>query len=203
MSFSKIHLSEEEIGLVQNAGLLLTKNNIIDKVYTLFGEIAARQTDYSTNHPDVLPREVMAIPPKISKGEKYKGLPYVMLDYPRLFTRDDVFAIRTFFWWGHFFSVTLHLKGRYLQQYIPILENKLNVLSKAGFQLSITGDEWEHDPVAGNFISLSPDLHANIPARLTEGSFYKLCCVVPFSKWNELTEVLSGLQKDIFAAITD
>ena len=54
--------------------------------------------------------------PKISKGENYRGLPYVMLDYPRLFGREEVLAIRTFFWWGHGFSVTLHLKGGYRER---------------------------------------------------------------------------------------
>ncbi len=35
-----------------------------------------------------------------------------MLDYPRAFGRDSIFACRTFFWWGRFFSLTLHLAGR-------------------------------------------------------------------------------------------
>ena len=60
---------------------------------------------------------------KISKGENM-GLPWVMLDYPRLFGQEDVLAIRTMFWWGHCFSVTLHLKGRYYGAYLPLLRER-------------------------------------------------------------------------------
>ena len=61
------------------------------------------------------------VEPKISKGEKYKGLPWVMLDYPRIFGKEDIMAIGTRFWWGHYFSVTLHLKGGYLRTYLPVI----------------------------------------------------------------------------------
>ena len=44
--------------------------------------------------PDFLPAEMLFHSPKISKGENYKGLPYVMLDYPRCFGKTDIFAIR-------------------------------------------------------------------------------------------------------------
>ena len=49
--------------------------------------------------------------PKIAKGENYLQLPYVLLDYPRCFDKENIFAIRTMFWWGNFFSITLHLSG--------------------------------------------------------------------------------------------
>ena len=42
MSPAKIQLSVEELQLVQNAQWLLTKNIIIEKVYTLFGEQIGR-----------------------------------------------------------------------------------------------------------------------------------------------------------------
>src|SRR5262245_51174126 len=113
MNRAKIQLSADELSLVQNAAWLLTKNNIIDKVFELFGEVATGAGELLKEAADWLPKETFVQSPKISKGEKYLGLPYVMLDYPRMFSREDVFAIRTFFWWGNFFSVTLHIKGKY------------------------------------------------------------------------------------------
>src|SRR6187549_876336 len=103
----KLVLSEEELRIVSDPGIILTKNAIITKVYDLFGILAGEQIQFQ------YPGEAGAIPPKISRGENYKGLPYVVLDYPRLFTSEHVFAIRTHFWWGNYFSVTLHLKGQF------------------------------------------------------------------------------------------
>ena len=126
---TKIHLSADELQLVQNAQLLLTKNTIIEKVYALFGELASELQQSSIYATRNLPAELLTLGPKISRGEKYKGLPYVMLDYPRCFGKEDIFAVRTFFWWGNFFSVTLHLKGKYQQLFIPYLQKQTALLA--------------------------------------------------------------------------
>lgn len=202
MSIAKIHLSAEELQLVQNAQLLLTKNSIIEKVYALFGELAEEQVALFNAAPALLPTELLQLSPKIARGEKYKGLPYVMLDYPRCFSTTDIFAIRTFFWWGNFFSVTLHLKGKYIQQFVPLLQKNQALLRDAGFQLSISGDEWEHDINTGYFSPL-PVLSTPVNAlEITSAAFYKLGCAVPFSKWNDVRGILSGLHELIFRAIT-
>ena len=93
-NFAKVQLSAEEMRLVRDAAWILTKNSVMGKVVAMFGELSGGWKE-----------------PKISKGENYKGLPWVMLDYPRVFGKEDVYAIRTFFLWGHAFSITLHLKG--------------------------------------------------------------------------------------------
>ncbi|HEY6435626.1 MAG TPA: hypothetical protein VIY47_03485 [Ignavibacteriaceae bacterium] len=201
MNTSKIHLSPEELQLVQNAQLLLTKNNIIEKVYALFGELASalqQSSIYTTNY---LPAELLTLGPKISRGEKYKGLPYVMLDYPRCFGKEDIFAVRSFFWWGNFFSVTLHLKGKYQQLYIPYLQKQSALLAANDFQVCFTGEEWEHDLSDGNYIPLSiiSDTYSEID--LTDKPFYKITSRVELHQWNEMNERLLGLQQVIANAI--
>ncbi len=201
MNSSKIHLSPEELQLVQNAQLLLTKNTIIEKVYALFGELASalqQSSIYSTNN---LPAELFTLGPKISRGEKYKGLPYVMLDYPRCFGKEDIFAVRTFFWWGNFFSVTLHLKGKYQQLFIPYLQNQTALLAANNFQLCFTGEEWEHDLSEGNYIPLLINSGTISEMNLVDKPFYKLTSRVELHQWNEMNERLLGLQRVIGQAI--
>ncbi|HEY6901247.1 MAG TPA: hypothetical protein VI233_11410, partial [Puia sp.] len=127
MNVAKLQLSSEETRLVMDSGVILTKNSIIKKTVGLFAGLADEyRTAWAPGHAGEAGEAgvpgAQGASPKISKGENYKGLPYVMLDYPRLFGREDVLAIRTFFWWGHGFSVTLHLKGEYRQQYLPVLK---------------------------------------------------------------------------------
>ena len=83
--------------MVRNSQWLLTKNIIMQKAYLLFGEAAAGlqallAEDSAHASTYILPS------PKIAKGENYLGLPYVILDYPRIFGKEDVFAFRTMFW---------------------------------------------------------------------------------------------------------
>ncbi len=78
---ANVKLSKDELELVTNAELILTKNRIIQKVYELFGELSIAYRELSKD----LDEDLLHIPPKISKGENYLGLPWVMLDYPRNF----------------------------------------------------------------------------------------------------------------------
>ncbi len=201
MNSAKIQLSAEELQLVQNAQWLLTKNIIIEKVYTLFGELSAENSQWIQEQPAFLPGEILLLSPKISRGEKYKGLPYVMLDYPRSFGKEDVFAIRTFFWWGNFFSITLHLKGKYQRIYLPSIQKHWPLLSADLFQLSITGDEWEHDLNGGNFSPIRNHITDSQALELTSAAYIKLSCPVALSRWNDAKEILSRLHEVIFQAI--
>jgi hypothetical protein len=132
---AKVQFSAEEMRLVSDPAWILTKNSIIRKVVEVFGELSGEWRGMLVWDGD----------PKISRGEQYKGLPWVMLDYPRVFGKEDVLAVRTMFWWGHYFSVTLHLKGSYLRSYLPVILSNRGLLEAAGFWPGTSEDEWEHD----------------------------------------------------------
>lgn len=173
MQQAKLGLSEEERRLVTDPGLILTKNAIIAKVYDLFGGLAARQQSLP------LPEDARIAMPKISRGENYHGLPYVMLDYPRLFTSEHVLAIRTHFWWGHYFSVTLHLKGRYREKYAGRCLDAFMELSGNGYMLACTDDEWEHrvsEPWYLPLARMSPEVFREHMDRLP---FLKIARTMP------------------------
>ena len=108
MDTPKIRLSKEEEALINRTDWILTKNHILQKVKQLFSNLQSRQHLILQGMLSLQP-EIVNSSPKISKGENYKGLPWLVLDYPRLFEKESFFAIRTLFWWGNFFSTTLHL----------------------------------------------------------------------------------------------
>jgi hypothetical protein len=132
---AKLQFSAEEMRLVSDPAWILTKNSVVRKVVGMFGELSGEWRE-------ILPWDC---DPRISKGEQYKGLPWVMLDYPRVFGKEDIFAIRTLFWWGHYFSVTLHLKGEYLRTYLPVILERRVELEAAGYWPGVSDDEWEDD----------------------------------------------------------
>ena len=125
---------------------------------------------------------------KISRGENYRGLPWVILDYPRIFGREDVLAIRTMFWWGHPFSVTLHLKGRYQALYVPVIERRSARLAEAGFQAGIGADEWRHEHAPDNYAPLAEVGHGGM-----DRPFVKLSAAVGLDRWAEAPELLTAL----------
>jgi len=109
MNQAKIRLSSTEIELIKNADWILTKNAIIEKIVQFFSSLQEEQKNELQLYKNKLPSRFFTASPKVSKGENYSGLPYVVLDYPRFFDESGFGAIRTMFWWGNFFSITLHM----------------------------------------------------------------------------------------------
>ena len=180
----KLVLSEEELRIVSDPGIILTKNAIITKVYDLFGILAGEQIQFQ------YPGEAGAIPPKISRGENYKGLPYVVLDYPRLFTSEHVFAIRTHFWWGNYFSVTLHLKGQFQQTYYDKLSANFEALAESGHLICLATDEWEHELREPYFINLRSMGFEKYQQALVSMPFLKIAKPFPLYEWSSMVDLL-------------
>lgn len=190
---AKIRLSEEEIQLVSNSEWILTKNRILEKIKGLLLEVLNQQQDFLLKNPGPLPASLSHTPPKISRGENYRGLPWLVLDHPRHFSKPDVFAIRTLFWWGQFFSVTLHLSGTYKQQMVDTLVERAGLLAAAGCFYCINEDEWEHHLEPDNYIPLRDTDPQERATLLRSKHFLKLCLVIPLSEWEKV-------QQHLFAA---
>jgi hypothetical protein len=182
-------------------GWILTKNSIMGKVVALMaGLSAAYRPLWEKSFDDVgggLPAEgdrvVHPTPdPKIAKGENYKGLPYVMLDYPRIFGREDVLAIRTMFWWGHAFNVTLHLKGQYKNLFLPVIRERWAALAAAGFHVGVSEDEWRHEHMPGNYLLVGEEA-GELERALTAQPFLKLSARCGLDRWEEAPAVLGEL----------
>jgi hypothetical protein len=151
MAEAKLTLSEEELALASDASLMLLKNSVIEKVNQLFGRLSVAQPEVISP----LQRELEAaleVPAKISRGESYRALPYLVLDYPRYFRPHDVMAIRTMFWWGNFFSVTLHLKGNYREHFSERILSRRQRIGELGFFACIAPEEWEHHFGEDNYL---------------------------------------------------
>lgn len=189
------------MALVQNGQLLLTKNAIMDKAVEVMGGLHGQLKGLLEQQNLVLPAEALASSGKISKGEKYEGLPWVMLDYPRVFGKEDVFAVRTMFWWGHFFSITLHLSGRYKKMYQPALLKNRMLLQECNFYLCVSEDEWRHDFASTNYVSLDQLDDQAVTDILSVTDFCKLSVRIPLQMWNLCMTMTDTLYRAIFDSL--
>ena len=175
---ANVKLSKNELTLVCDESVILTKNNIIQKVYELFGMLSETFKERLTAPHHLPDAAILLQSPKIYRGEQYNGLPYVMLDYPRSFSRTDAFAVRCFFWWGNFFSITLHLQGKYVPLYVDAVmqDNK----EKAQWFYCINEDKWQHHFEPSNYIPLAD-------ADIKQGAtFMKIAKKIPLQQWDDV-----------------
>ncbi len=184
--------------LVLDPGWILTKNSVMGKVVGLLAGLSEEyrgvwaETGRTVIHPGS---------PKISRGENYRGLPWAILDYPRVFSRDEVLAIRTMFWWGHAFSVTLHLKGSYKELFLPVIRRRRAELAGAGFHIAVGEDEWRHELVPENYQPLQEagesgavsDPLLGIGDAGAPRPFLKLSAAVGLDRWGVAQGELLGL----------
>lgn len=149
---ANLEFSKKEYDLIINSDFILTKNRIVKKIYTLYGELAEGYKSLLQEYSACLPAEIFLITPKIYRGEQYKNLPYVMMDYPRYFSKANAFAIRSFFWWGNYFSITLQLSGEYLEKYADNIADFINDKRNKDWYFGVHESEWEHHFEKDNYI---------------------------------------------------
>jgi hypothetical protein len=201
MNAAKIQFSQEEMDLLISPGWLLTKNRIIEKLYGFFGEQSKKLQALFAASANQLPEEILLLPPKIAKGEQYQGLPYIMLDYPRCFGKEDICAIRIFFWWGHFLSVTLHLKGAYSKRYRSAIMESLPKLAALGFRIAVGEEEWRHDLDTDYSIPLAACSEEMLARVIDEKAFCKLSAAVALEDWHNWDLSLAPLYQALYAIL--
>lgn len=190
MNAAKIRLSPEERELVMNAGWILTKNNILQKINRQLGELQLAQQEYLQNFSQSLPAAIMNSSPKISKGENYKGLPYLILDYPKYFDQSAVFAIRTMFWWGNFFSTTLHLAGTFKEEFQEKIIAAFPLWQENGFCCCVHQEQWEHHFEPENYKPVAELSTIEFGNQIRNKSFCKIAKKNPLDNWDELPGLL-------------
>jgi hypothetical protein len=198
MGQTKVTLSPKELELVNNAGWILTKNAVIQKVYLLFGQLSEVYRASLDANSILTPEDTGTRSPKISKGEQYEGLPWVMLDYPRHFSGDDAFGIRSFFWWGNFCSITLQLSGRPKEKFAGAVQRYLQTSRGNDWYIGTGADPWKHHFRKDNYQ----------PAREWKGGsiqdlpFIKLAKKVSLQDWDELDNFFEQNYREILEMLT-
>ncbi|MGZ8557395.1 MAG: hypothetical protein ACXWWC_03640 [Chitinophagaceae bacterium] len=199
MDATKIRLSPEEESLVIRADWILTKNSVIQKTIQLLASLQTQQECLLKSYKDFFTEEIINSSPKISKGENYHGLPYLILDHPKYFNKKNVFAIRMFFWWGNFFSGTLHLSGIYKTKYEEKILASFETLQTNGFYVCINEYQWEHHFEMTNYKPLSNVTAYQFEEMISNKTFIKLSKKISLEQWNDaeknLLEIFSHLIK--------
>ena len=187
---AKVTLSTAEMNLVTQQDFILTKNNVIKKVYELFGNI---NTLYQVEieKANAVPKRVLAVSAKISRGENYRELPWVMLDYPRYFKDENVFAIRTFFLWGSSISIHFLLQGESVAAMKNIIKKNKNNLED--WFLCCHQTLWQHHFEVDNYLPIQ--LFST--QQIDELKFIKLAKKIPLQEWDDVEIFLENSLKTL------
>ncbi|MBZ4189867.1 hypothetical protein [Niabella beijingensis] len=203
MEETKLSLSPEEHAIVADPEIILTKNGVLQKIRGALDALYGWQLEFLKEKAAWFPPSLLANSGKVSKGENYNGLPYVVLDYPRNFRQGHIFAVRSMFWWGRQVSTTLHVSGEWQAYFLPRLVAGFELLKTGPYHLSYSGNEWEHDVQGESHLPFTEVTAAQWELLLKEKTFIKITAVAPISQlerapdlwrnaFRELMELLEG-----------
>ncbi|HEV7782780.1 MAG TPA: hypothetical protein VGO58_16005 [Chitinophagaceae bacterium] len=202
MDQAKIRLSPTEMEMATSADLILTKNAILQKVNQLLAGLQ-QQHAFLVYSTECLPPALTGSSPKISRGENYKGLPYFMLDYPRVFEQENIAAIRTMFWWGNFFSVTIHLSGTYKKKAEKKIMEFWPRLKEKGFYICINEDQWEHHFETDNYQPLIVLTGEQQHDLVYKRSFIKIANKIAITEWEDAPAQLTIFFEQLLLLLQD
>ena len=181
-------LSDLEQAKVMDADWILTKHKIIEKAQQLM-QLQIEPINHIFNPLTAeFDKNILSGTAKISKGENYRKLPFLILDYPAVFSKTDVFALRTLFWWGNNFSLHLQLSGKYLNQFKERLFINLKN-AEENFFICVNDTEWEHHFEPDNYVMADAE---NITlSQERRPTFLKIALKYDLEKWNEMPKLLA------------
>lgn len=175
--------TDEELAILKNDRFLRLKNEVSEKIIAYLAEIERalhreiKLTDFQW------PEGTFLKAGKISKGEQYRGLPYFILDYPRLFTQKEVFAFRNMLWWGNHYSCTLHLQGPLLERQKEAIAK--NLLSQHDVYFCVNDQPWDYHYESSNYLQIKDLVLTDILYQMDTNGFIKLSSFIPVDEWDE------------------
>lgn len=152
-----MNFTKSELAIIEDSEFLLTKAKVITKVRDLLVKTRSEINERIENSTFSFPSGINLSTGKISKGENYKNLPYLVLDLPSLFSATDIFAFRTMFWWGNYFSCTLHLQGHSLDKYRSSVTNNISKLVGENVYIAIGDTPWHYHYEITNYTPLTKE----------------------------------------------
>lgn len=167
-------LTLEEFSLISDQSFLKQKRLISDKISKTFGEVEVTLKGSGLCQSPLLPDGSLIKSGKISKGENYKGLPYIVLDFPRFSDGKKLLIYRTMFWWGNYCLCMLISQN---------CGHRLSVPPSTPYLLNIGDTPWNYDLSDPNWIQLN---QTSIPSTLP---FLSIARKVDFSDFDQLSDI--------------
>ena len=177
------HPTQEELSILKDQRFLLVKQTLSDKIVSHLAVIERMIHRELRSLSFDFPEGTFLRSGKISKGENYRLLPYFLLDYPRMFSREDAFAFRTMLWWGNEFSCTLHLAGKPLQSVHKLLSSQL--IKEKDLYFCINDNPWEYHFEESNYQQLDKLSLNDIKNHIEMYGFVKISDKISLDKWDK------------------
>ena len=200
----KVKFEKDELVILTQPEFFLTKKRLGVKINDLLSQCIPLIQEKLEENSSHLPLNIINSQPKISRGENYLSFPWHILDYPRDFGKEDIFALRTLCWFGNGFSLSLHLSGDFAKMYIDGIAANLSILAKNNFYICIHSDPFQHHFEEDNIIPCRDFILAgsSIHWLLENNKFIKIVKLFSFDEIDSLPENIGEATRILLEILT-
>jgi hypothetical protein len=172
-------LTKHELNFAKSTLYPLTKQQIVHKTNLLFNDLGKKLVQNLGEHQLINSTEY-----KITRGENYNAMPYVVLDFPRLLGKDFEVVCRTMFWWGHYFSCNLIIKT----ELIDVEQTAKNIAGKSKIKLWTGNNLWEQNLQTDEYAKLKKLTEAEIIEVLKRQPYLKMATRINLDDFETLPQ---------------
>lgn len=193
MRKSTIKLTKHELDFASDTIYPETKQTVMLKMQQLF-TACGQKLNQNTLYQELTANTKF----KITKGEQYKSLPYMVLDSPQIKGPEIDLVFRTLFWWGHYVSCNLIVSTTKLEQ-----EQDYTAIKQLPKTRLLTGNDlWEQDLDSAEFSKCSALSVAEIEHLIHTQTYVKLSRKIPLRKHAQLPELMDMVYSNWMAVLS-
>jgi hypothetical protein len=173
-------LTKHELNFAKDTSYPLAKHQVIRKIQDQFQYLGQQMGQQFTEHELISSAEY-----KITRGENYKQMPYLVLDFPKISGSGFPIACRTMFWWGHYFSCNILIQSNRID-----LEQTAHLLAgMKKVKLWIGTDLWEQDLQSTAYTPLRKLNSASVYAAISIHPYVKLSVKIGLTHFAQLPDL--------------
>jgi hypothetical protein len=186
-------LTKHELDFASSIEYPLIKHEVMSKMGSLMAE-----TGQQLSHTFRENQLIDLAHHKITRGERYKQMPYIVLDYPQIKGPDFNIVLRTMFWWGHYFTCSLIVKTSLLD--LEKTGKSIRKLKKT--KILVGSNLWEQELEMDDYRKTS-DLNKKQMTKLLEAANYlKLSRKISLRHYTSLTEHATEIYSELAKALS-
>ncbi len=179
---TNLSLNDDDLRFLSDREIFLKKRQLSDHIIDILGDIESHIQQTAVDYVHKIPESAFQKRGKISRGENYLGFPWFILDHPATFQKEQVFAFRTFVWWGNYFSITFHIAGAGFEK-MNVQEFISQLLSAFPTLLVCRNEnQWEHFLESPNFVPAEEFLQELKLTNASRQTFLKTAIKIPFNE---------------------
>ena len=170
-------LTKQVLNFASSKEYPLTKHRIMKTMTFLFDELGHRLSDQFNNFDYLTGSDY-----KITKGENYNFMPYVVLDFPKMIGHKFPIVCRTIFWWGHYFTANLIIDTELID--VTIFYKNKSTLKKT--YVLIGENLWDNNLQSGNYILINKLSIADLTILIENRNYLRLSHKIKLSQINDI-----------------